>query len=268
MHRRTRQLIGLVVLGLLVTSACSGDDSGDGGSKKAGNSTKLTLEGPTWVLAPSPSLGASINGLVVSARFVDGRVSGDNGCNSYSGSYTLDGSTLTIGSNLVTTLVGCTGSAATVEQTYMARLHRTRSYEISGDRLSLLDASGKDLLGYTASGDADLTGTWRATSYYTGNAIQSVAGGTELTAKFTTDAVSGNSGCNTYSGSVTTSGDDDITIGPLASTRRACIDQAVSDQEQQYLAALELASTYRVTGPRLELFRADGGIAATFERAS
>ena len=33
-----------------------------------------------------------------------------------------------------------------------------------------------------------------------------------------------------------------------------------------YFAALELATTYLVTGDRLDLFRADGGFAATFDR--
>ncbi len=59
---------------------------------------------------------------------------------------------------------------------------------------------------------------------------------------------------------------DTIKLGPFRSTLKACTDPALATQEQKYLAALELATTFQVTGPRLELFRADGGIAATFER--
>ena len=40
---------------------------------------------------------------------------------------------------------------------------------------------------------------------------------------------------------------------------------AVQTQEQQYFAALALATSYQVTGNRLELFRAYGGIAGSFE---
>ena len=56
-----------------------------------------------------------------------------------------------------------------------------------------------------------------------------------------------------------------IEIGPLASTMMACVDAALSTQEQQYLEALQLATSYRVTGARLELLRDGGTIAATFE---
>lgn len=94
-------------------------------------------------------------------------------------------------------------------------------------------------------------------------------------AHFASNKVSGASGCNSYSASYTVDGNsfggpyevtgDTITLGPLASTPRACADDAVQTQEQQYFAALALATTYQVTGNRLELFRADGGIAVSFE---
>ena len=59
-----------------------------------------------------------------------------------------------------------------------------------------------------------------------------------------------------------------IHIGPLAATLRACADSALNDQETRYLAALQLAARYRVTGSRLTLYRPGGTIAATFQRAT
>ena len=141
-----------------------------------------------------------------------------------------------------------------------------RSYAISGDRLTLRDDDGGALLVYEASGATELEGAWVVTSYYTGNAVQSVLGDTELTAEFTDGQVSGNAGCNSFGGAVETSGDD-ITIGPLQQTLRLCADPEVQQQEDHYLAALDLASTFLVTGDRLDLYRPDGGIAATFVRA-
>jgi heat shock protein HslJ len=44
-----------------------------------------------------------------------------------------------------------------------------------------------------------------------------------------------------------------------------CTDDALNTQEQHYLAALQLATSYRITGNRLDLLR-DGTIAATFDR--
>ena len=62
-------------------------------------------------------------------------------------------------------------------------------------------------------------------------------------------------------------GSSTIRIGPLASTLRACADPAVDTQEQQFLAALELARTYQVTGNQLTLFREGDTIAVTALRA-
>ena len=63
------------------------------------------------------------------------------------------------------------------------------------------------------------------------------------------------------------SGSDSIALGPFAATLRACADPAIGTQEQQYLAALELAKTYQVTGNQLTLFRDGGTIAVTAQRA-
>ena len=132
-----------------------------------------------------------------------------------------------------------------------------------------LSSKGTAVLVYEALEGADaLAGGWNATSVYTGTAIESTAAGSTLTLEFADTRVSGNAGCNTFSGASTLSGHDGIKIGPLATTRRACVDPAVATQEQQYTAALELATTYRVTGNEMTLFRPGGTIAATFTRAS
>lgn len=75
----------------------------------------------------------------------------------------------------------------------------------------------------------------------------------------------GNGGCDKSSGPFEVSGGT-ISIGPLRSTMMACTSAALTTQEQHYLDALQAARTYAVAGPRLELFRADGGIAVLFER--
>ena len=116
-----------------------------------------------------------------------------------------------------------------------------------------------------SGGADDLAGSWIVTSYYTGAAVQSIVGGAELTADFDDAQVSGSGGCNRFNGSVDVSRDR-ITIGPLASTMALCTDPQLQTQEDHYFAALELATTYLVTGDRLDLFRADGGFAATFDR--
>ena len=104
------------------------------------------------------------------------------------------------------------------------------------------------------------------TSYYAGTAVTSVIGGVELTTEFGTDSVTGNAGCNTFTGPYVVAGEE-IAIGPLASTQRACPDPQLQQQEADYLAALQQATTYAVTGTRLDLFRPGDTYAATLERS-
>ena len=95
--------------------------------------------------------------------------------------------------------------------------------------------------------------------------MTSVVGEVTLTATFDADTVSGDAGCNTFSGPYQVDGES-ITIGPLVSTRRACADEELQQQEDAYLAALQLAESYAVTGDRLDLFRPGQTFAVTFQR--
>ena len=164
--------------------------------------------------------------------------------------------------------MACGDAQTAVEKVYLERLVKTASYKIAGTNLTLSDSGGTALLTFEAQagGTAALEGSWNVTSYYTGNAVTSVLGGVTLTAEFTADAVSGSSGCNTYRGGVTASGST-IKIGPLASTRKACTSQEITTQETQFLAAMELATSFSVTGDRLDLLRDGGTIAVTLQRA-
>ena len=87
-----------------------------------------------------------------------------------------------------------------------------------------------------------------------------------MTAEFKDGQITGSTGCNSYMGPYKVDGDA-ITIGPLASTKKACSSDELSKQEASYLAALEVATTFAVTGNRLDLFREGGTFAATMEKA-
>ena len=85
-----------------------------------------------------------------------------------------------------------------------------------------------------------------------------VADGITVTATFQDGAVSGSSGCNSYSGSYETDGKE-ISFGPLASTLMACMDpDNVMEQESQFLAWLQEAQSFRVNQGELMIFRHDG----------
>jgi len=89
------------------------------------------------------------------------------------------------------------------------------------------------------------------------------AGDAKPTLVFGADgSVSGNSGCNTFNGPVTIDGST-LGFGPLATTRMACPEPAMS-VESAYLAGLDGASTWRMDGSQLVL---EGATTLTFDPA-
>ena len=70
------------------------------------------------------------------------------------------------------------------------------------------------------------------------------------------DRVHGNTGCNSFQGSITRRGSF-LSFGPLATTRRAC-PEAVMDQEQRFMAALDATRLFERSGPLLLLLGEDG----------
>jgi heat shock protein HslJ len=240
-----------------------------GSPASAASRSRTPLRGTNWVLTDQVSLGTPLADVAVNAVFGAKRVEGSAGCNGYSSSYTTDGSSMRIRNDGVSTLMACEGAAGKVEPKYLDALARVRRWRITGTTLTLSTRAGRRLLVYRASvGAQALRGSWDVTSLYTGNAISSPVPGSTLTLEFEANTAAGDSGCNSYSGSFEVTGSDGITFGPFASTLRACADPAIGTQEQQYIAALELATTYQFTGNQLTLFRDGGTIAITATRAT
>ena len=63
----------------------------------------------------------------------------------------------------------------------------------------------------------------------------------------------GNASCNRFTGAIEISGST-IKFGPLASTRMACADEALSAQETQFLKFLSAANRFDMRDPYLLLF--------------
>ena len=78
--------------------------------------------------------------------------------------------------------------------------------------------------------------------------------------------VEGNGSCNRFAGSAETNGAK-IKVGPLAATRMMCEPDA-SNQETEYLKALEGAQRFEVRGGRLYLFVNGTEKPLVFHRAS
>jgi heat shock protein HslJ len=85
----------------------------------------------------------------------------------------------------------------------------------------------------------------------------------QITLQFVKDGtLSGFAGCNNYSGSYTVSGQK-MTIGPLASTQKAC-EQTVMNNETKYLQQLSTVNAYNVNYSKLELSYSNGANTMTF----
>ncbi len=236
-------------------------------SASAGSGLEGTLWGLAEYLGPSGNAVPVPKDLTATATFAAGTVSGNAGCNDYTGTYTVDGDKLTIGP-LATTKKACGPAQTALETAYLAALAKVATYTVSGKSLDLKTAENKVGLHFTATEAASLTKTrWVATSVNNGKGgVTSIVAGTTLTAVFAAGGtVAGSGGCNTYSGPYTSDASS-IKIGPLAATRMLCNTPAgVDDQEAQFFAAMSAATTYTISGDKLELRDAGGALQVAFQ---
>jgi heat shock protein HslJ len=94
-----------------------------------------------------------------------------------------------------------------------------------------------------------------------------VAKGVNSTFTVTEDgAVAGNAGCNRYFGKTEIRGDR-IDIGPLGSTRMACVEPAASEQEMRFLSVLQNAKTFRIENDVLNMADESGKDVLRFRKA-
>ena len=204
-----------------------------------------------------------------SATFDDGTVSGNAGCNDYTGTYTVAGDKLTIGP-LAATKKACGPAETVVETAFLTAMGRVATFTVNGSSLELKTAEGKVGMTFAATEAAGLTKTrWVATGVNNGKgAVSSVVIGTTLTAIFAeAGTVAGSGGCNDYNGPYTSDAST-IKIGPLAATMMACTTPAgINEQEAQFLAAMGAATRYTIAGSKLEL-RDDGGALQVSFRAT
>lgn len=225
------------------------------------------VEGVVWVLTrfgPANSQVAPSAGSRLDLMFEQGRVSGSSGCNSYAGSYVLDGTALGIG-GLASTRRACAPALMTQEDEYQKILRAVETVTLVGDRLTLSSPAG--MLEFLAERELRLVGTWTLLGYNNGK------GGvvsTSITSMITltlddTGRASGSSGCNTFTGAYKASGTA-ITIGPLASTRKMCADADIMSQEQLFLKALQAGTKIELRGDDLRLRNATGATQVHFRR--
>lgn len=202
------------------------------------------LAGTTWVMTAyndgEGGLVSVLEGTQVTAIFNDeGEVGGNGGCNTYGGSYSVEGDSIEF-SELVQTLMACLEPEGVSEQetAYLAALQAASTYSIRGNTLELRDSNNQMMVRFVAQ--PDITGVewqWRSALALDGTRTE-VPNPENYTLHFNDDGTFAIvADCNEGSGTYSLSGDQvTIEVGPL--TRVACPPESLSQAFLDHLAAV------------------------------
>jgi heat shock protein HslJ len=258
----------IVMIGFHIASFAA-----EGPRQDAAETTPPALEGTTWRLvayrAGSDLVPIETSETLPRIELAEGRISGNVGCNTFTGGFSRDEDRLTIEPRMAMTMMACEEPLMELEQAITAHLAQVASYRQVGAGLELLDAEGETLMSLEAVTEPPLAGvTWRLDAYNNGKgALVSPVRDTEITLTLSQDGrLSGSDGCNRYMSGYTLE-NDALMIGPIATTRMACRGpEAVAQQAAAYATALGQARGYRIKAEQLWLTNEDGSTAAQFRR--
>lgn len=196
----------------------------------------------------------------------EGRIRATAGCNRHAGTVTFDGGTLTTGP-LAGTRMACAGERgnadAWLSDFFSGPVTWSQTVSAAGetpaDPDGLLLRRGDQTVSLAQQRPTALVGTeWALQSLVRKQGVESSVDieQADVRLRFGDDGrLTGNTGCNTVSGPATVSGQT-ITIGPLTTTEKACLEEGIADVEQAVLAVLAGAVKYEIDGDRLALTNA------------
>ena len=223
------------------------------------------LTAANWVLvsygtaeAPIPALPEAPINLVFTAEGINGK----SGCNQYFGQFRFEINQLSF-NQIGSTLMACDQPVLDQEAAYLDALRTATGYTLANGVLTITYRDGvltfnADSTGLNQAtptpvigGGASLGGLagvqWQLVSY----GAVAVLPDAPVTIDFTLQGVSGNAGCNQYSGTFQYN-DGSMTFSPLVATEKACAEPIMT-QESAYLAALQSATGYQVTTGQLQI---------------
>lgn len=139
-------ILVILLLGMSL-SACRGsaDNEVEAPGAPAESRPVDVLDGTSWKLLHYRKTQVS-EGINITAVFEDGFISGSSGCNSYSGTYQVEGSKIAIGP-LAATLMACVDPAEVMEMEQMVQawLMDAVTFELSEDQLMIFRSDGEAL---------------------------------------------------------------------------------------------------------------------------
>lgn len=255
-----------VALALLVLTGGCG--TGSGGHAGPVGRTVPELDGTSWIATSITEHGqprALAPDSQVRVDFGDGKITVNAGCNAMGGSYRLSEESQLSVSDLSSTTMGC-DQALMDQDTWLSgtALAAPLLASVDGDTLTL-SREGLEMVltdRTLAAPDALLEGTtWQLDGIRTGSTVSSVPAGPRIPT-FTLAAdgtVTLDTGCNSGRGTATVSGST-ITLGPVATTRKACADRTGRQTEAAVLAVLQGDVDWSISQKTLTLTHGDNGL--------
>lgn len=147
--RRVLPLAGTVVVlaACLLAAGCTGEVPGEGNNE----TVQVTdLNGTAWNLVSYVQNGSMVNTLedtTVTLTFgANATVSGSAGCNSYSASYTMNGTAITIGPAAATLMYCPEEGVMEQENAYLRLLGTVKTYDVTDEVLTFSDETGTAVL--------------------------------------------------------------------------------------------------------------------------
>jgi len=226
----------------------------------------------TWYLVTFHENGKAdpvMNGTTITAFFnSEGVVSGSAGCNQYSAAYSGGPDSLAVGSPISTEMYCESPQGIMTQETrYLSSLQGSGSYRINETILEIADGNGTTLLTYTAI-PPDLLSTWRTITFGTAGGQTWTPGTlTTITLRFNPDGtISGNAGCNDYTGKFQVNGADSLVIGITGMTKMYCGIGGVMELEDAYTTMVREMRHFSITDNKLMLSDTTGDMRMLFER--
>jgi heat shock protein HslJ len=194
-------------------------------------------------------------GFTVDEAGTTGAIRGSAGCNSYNAAI---GENFAVGP-IATTRRACETDVMDQEGGYLDWLGKAYGYTRAGDQLLISTANG--VLTFNSRPVQDQSRELQDVTWYLVSAgtLRAVPG-SDATTIFAGDGrtVSGNSGCNEFSGSYQAEPGNKLTISGFASTLAACPTEDLTSQEEALLIFLQSATAYTIRGNALQIQTVDG----------
>jgi heat shock protein HslJ len=256
----------IIVLGLVLFSACSEANEVIGGSDLAENDlaendlAESDLAESEWVLTlfnGEPLL----EGTNITLAFHPGELGGFAGCNGYGSRYELSGEGEIQVLEIVSRAEGCVEPDGVLDQEseYLKQLLNSKQYKIDDSILTLSISTTEQTLVYSLREPFVMEPTLLENTQW--NLVASddfpLIDGSAITLSFSEGEIEGYGGCRDYAGEYKAEGDQ-IVFPVMMMLSEICDDLDLQIQESTYTTWLELTTHYRVQGDQLEFYLATG----------